>query len=124
MSRGDGQLDPRSAPDRHRVPITLPAEHLAILRSDLSGGLHGASEDLETPEKLLNPERRQLEATVFERLLAGFDRGEILLPDEDARGVIARMAAGFDDASDYEVISATHDAHYGLLALLERVRRP
>lgn len=118
-----GEADSHAA-DSRIVPIGLPAEHLAILRSDLSGSLHGAREDLETPEKLLNPDRRQLEATVFERLLAGFDSGEILLPDEDARGVIARMAAGFDDASDYEVISATHNAHYGLLALLERVRRP
>lgn len=114
-----------SQADRIRpVTLGLPAEHLAILRSDLSGGLHGAREDLETPERLLNPDRRQLEATVFQRLLAGFDRGEILLPDEDARGVIARMAEGFDEASDYDVISATHNAHYGLLALLERVRRP
>lgn len=112
------------AADSRAVPISLPATHLAILRDDLSGGLHGAREDLETPERLRYPDRRRLEATVFERLLAGFDGGKILLPDEDARGVIARMAAGFDDASDYEVITATHDAHHGLLALLERVRRP
>ena len=101
--------------DSQAVPVDLLAEHLAILRDDLSGGLHGAREDLETPERLLNPDRRQLEATVFERLLAGFHRGEILLPDEDARGVIARMAEGFDKANDYDVIVATHDAHYGLL---------
>ncbi len=106
------------------VPLGLPANQLAILRSDLSGGLYGVREDLETPERLPNPDRRQLEATVFERLLAAFDRGEILLPDEDARGVIALMAEGFDKANDYEVIIATHNAHYGLLALLERVRRP
>ena len=110
--------------DGRALSLDLPAKHLAILRSDLSGGLHGAHEDLETPERLRNPDRRQLEATVFERLLAGFDQGEIFLPDEDARGVIARMAAGFDQANDYEVITATHNAQHALLALLSKGGSP
>ncbi|MFL5900063.1 MAG: hypothetical protein ACJ75S_02540 [Solirubrobacterales bacterium] len=100
------------------VPIDLAADHIAILRRDLSDWLAGVREDLERPDRLPNPERARREAFAFERLLAGLDRGEILIPDEDARAAIESAAEGHDRDSGYVEIATIHDAHHRLLALL------
>jgi hypothetical protein len=39
------------------VPLDLPADQIAILRDDLSDWLGGVRLDLETPEKLKNPNK-------------------------------------------------------------------
>lgn len=103
---------------RRAVPIDLSAGHIAILRSDLSDWLAGVREDLERPDWMLNPVRARREADAFERLLAGLDRGAILVPDEDARSAIESAAKAHDRESGYVEIATTHDAHHGLLALL------
>jgi hypothetical protein len=100
------------------VPLDLPAEQIAILRGDLSDWLGGVRLDLETPEKLQEPDRSRREAEVYERLLAGLDRGEILVPDEEARAAIEAAAKANDEEFNYVELSATHDAHHGLLTLL------
>ena len=100
------------------APLRLPAEQTAILRSDLLGGAVGALEDLRRPERLSDPGALAREGMIFVRLLDALDRGEIALPDEEARLRIGRLAEGFDQASDYGPISATHDAHRALLAIL------
>ena len=104
--------------DKRAVPLDLPADHIAILRDDLSDWLGGVRLDLETPEKLKDPDRSRREAEVYERLLTGLDRGEILVPDEEARGAIERAAKANDEEFNYAELRATHDAHHGLLTLL------
>jgi len=103
---------------RRAVPIDLPADHIAILQKDLSHWLAGIREDLEKPERMSDPERARREAEAFERLLAGLDRGEILVPDEDARLAIESAARGHDRANNYIEIATAHDAYHGLLTLL------
>jgi hypothetical protein len=100
------------------VPIDLPADHIAILRADLTGWLEGMRLDLKTPERLRDPERSRREAAAFERMLAALARGELLLPDEEAWACIGRASSGYDEANEYAEIAATHDAHHGLLGLL------
>lgn len=107
---------------RRAVPIDLPPDHIAILQSNLSDWLAGIREDLEKPEQMSDPERARREADAFERLLAGLDRGKILVPDEDARSAIESAARGHDRANNYIEIAAAHDAHHGLLAALTDVR--
>lgn len=108
--------------DRRAVPLDLPAAHITILRDDLSDWLDGVRLDLQTPEKLRDPDKSRREAAVYERLLAGLDRGEIFVPDEEARAAIEAAAKGQDDESNYAEITAIHNAHYGLLALLRVAR--
>lgn len=110
--------------DKRAVPLDLPADHIAILRDDLSDWLDGARLDLEAPERLKDPDRSRRVAAAYERLLAGLDRGEILVPDEEARAALEAAAKGSDAASNYAEIVATHDAHQGLLALLDPEGRP
>lgn len=100
------------------MPVDLPADQMAILRSDLEDWRHGVLADLETPELLTNPDDSRREAAVYERLLAGLDRGDLLVPDEIAREAIETAAKAHDDEFNYDEIAAAHNAHYALLDLL------
>ena len=99
------------------VPIQLSVEQTEILRDELLGWLAGIEEDLET-EQLPDPGADAREADAFRRLLTALDRGEIALPDEEAREAMGRAAEGYDEASGYERVVAIHDAHNTLLSLL------
>ncbi len=103
---------------RRTVPLRLPAEQTAILRSDLLGGAAGALEDLRRPERLPDPAALAREGTIFVRLLDALDRGEIDLPDEEARARVEALGENFDRTSDHPRITAVHDAHRALLDVL------
>lgn len=104
---------------RQVLPLDLPAEHITILRDSLADCLEGVRGDLATPEGLREPDKARWEAEAYERLLAGLERGEIVVPDEAARAAVERIARSDDKASNYTEIVANHDALHGLLALLE-----
>jgi hypothetical protein len=99
------------------VPIDLPSAQTEILRDELLGWLAGIEEDLEAGP-LPDPSEVACEADAFRRLLTALDRGEIELPDEEARTALSRAAEGYDHASAYERVRAVHDAHQALLTLL------
>lgn len=99
------------------VPIDLPPAQAEILRDELLGWLAGIEEDLETGQ-LPDPGADAREADAFRRLLTALDRGEVVLPDDEAREAMTRAAEGYDDASGYERVVAIHDAHHALLSLL------
>jgi hypothetical protein len=102
----------------HAVALNLPAEHIAILRVRLTDWLTGLLDDLEAPERLRNPERSRREADSYQRLLAGLERGEVFVPDEEARAALQRATEAYDRESGYAGIVVNHDAMHGLLALL------
>ncbi len=99
------------------VPIDLPPAQSEILRDELLGWLAGIEEDLES-DQLPDPGGDAREADAFRRLLTALDRGEVALPDDEAREAMSRAAEGYDDASGYERVVAVHDAHHALLSLL------
>jgi hypothetical protein len=101
------------------VPLDLPAKHIPILRSCLTGWLDGAREDLEAPERLRQPDTARREAQAFERLLVALTTRQIVLPDEAAREAVAVATADGDAASNYKEIAANHDALHALLGVLE-----
>jgi hypothetical protein len=104
---------------RRAVPLGLPAEHVAIVRLDLEVCLEGVEGDLEMPERMPNPEKARREAEAYKRLLAGLDRGEIVLPDEIARETLKERVVAVDNATEYARVVVEHDALHGLLAVLE-----
>jgi hypothetical protein len=69
-------------------------------------------------DQLPDPAADAREADAFRRLLTALDRGEIALPDDEAREAMSRAAEGYDDASGYERVVAVHDAHHALLSVL------
>ncbi len=101
------------------VPLDLAAKHIPVLRSSLIGWLHGAREDLKTPERLKRPDAARREALAYERLLLALNTGTISLPDEAARAAVAAATAGDDAASNYKEVAANHDALHALLGVLE-----
>lgn len=103
---------------RRTVPLQLPAEQTAILRSDLFGGLAGALGDLQTPAKLSDPADNARDGAILLRLLEALDRGEVDLPDEEARARVEILADGHDETVGYERVAAVHDAHHALLDVL------
>lgn len=100
------------------VPIQLPAGQTAILRDELSGWVDGIEDDLEALTRKADRDSAVKDADAFRRLLVALDRGEIELPDEEAREAMSRAAEGYDEASGYERVCEVHDAHHALLSLL------
>lgn len=102
------------------VPLGLPGPHIKILCRLLSCWLAGVREDLQMPKRLKNPERARRNADAYQRLLDGVERGEVVIPDKEARAVLADAAQGNDDGNGYAQAVAEHDALHGLLSVLDR----
>jgi hypothetical protein len=109
--------DQNPTADPRVVPLDLPPAQTEILRDELLGWLAGIEEDLET-DQLPDPGADASEADAFRRLLTGLDRGEVELPDDEAREAMSRAAEGYDEASGHERVVAVHDAHQALLSVL------
>ena len=103
----------------HTFALHLDPVHVAILRETFSSCLDGLRGDLESPERLGDPERSRREADAYERLLAGLERGEIEASDAMARRAVRALAASSDAANEYERVVAEHEALHGLLRRLE-----
>jgi hypothetical protein len=101
------------------VPIDLSIERRLILRNEIEVWRDGDREDLQTPDKLSDPERTRRRVASYERLIEALSRGKIELPDEEARCALQAAADGFDDAEEWEETRATHDAQRALLAVFE-----
>jgi hypothetical protein len=104
---------------RRTVPLDLPALHIAILRDSLENCLEGAQRELEGPDELRDPDKTRSDAEAYKRLLAGLDRGKVVVPDDVAREAVKQMAVASDEGTGYAEVVAEHDALHGLLALLE-----
>ena len=100
------------------VPSTFRDAQTEILRDELLGWLAGIEETSTNRRGLPDPSATVREADAFRRLLTALDRGEIELPDEEARAALGRAAEGYDEASGYERVVAVHDAHHALLSVL------
>jgi hypothetical protein len=101
------------------VALNLPAEHVALLRDDMTGWLDGLRRDLRTPERLKDPGRTQREAEAIERLLVALTVGQLFVPDEEAEAFLRAAVESHDKENGYREVVAAHDAMHGLLVLLE-----
>jgi hypothetical protein len=100
------------------VPLDLSIERRLILRNEIEVWRAGDREDLETPEKLADPDRTRRRVATYERLIEALSRGKIELPDEEARAALQAAADGFDDAEEWDETRAIHDAQRALLAVV------
>lgn len=111
--------DPGTPSSKPRVvPFVLPDAQRKALRSYLNSALHGILGDLRTPHALRDPSDAAREGEVTRRMLEALDEGEITVPDEEARERIERIARGFDEAEEYDVVSTLHDANEALIRVL------
>jgi hypothetical protein len=100
------------------VPLDLSIERRLILRNEIEVWRAGDREDLETPDKLGDPDRTRRRVATYERLIEALTSGKIELPDEEARAALKAAADGFDEAEEWEETRAIHDAQRALLAVL------
>jgi hypothetical protein len=108
---------------RKVVPLDLPAPQVVLLRRTLMSCLVGVKGDLARADKPPNADRGCREAHAFRRLLRSLHRGEVVVPDDRAREVIATLAAEADRENNYTEVVLEHDALHGLLGVLEGVAR-
>jgi hypothetical protein len=101
------------------VALNLPAEHVALLRDEMTAWLDSLRSDLRTPERLKDPDRAQGEAEAVERLLVGLTVGRLFIPDEEAEALLRAAVESHDKENGYSEVVATHDAMHGVLAVLE-----
>jgi hypothetical protein len=100
------------------VRLDLPSPQVKILQSTLTTCLWGVRSDLRAPHLVPDPAKACREADAFERLLAGLDCGEVVVPDEAAREAVEAMAISVDQENNYARVVAEHEALFGLLARL------
>ncbi len=106
--------------DSRLVPLELPDAQAAILRPDIGDWIEALEADLETPERLEDPDRTRADLAAYRRLLGGVKEGGIWLPDERAARLLGEAADAHDRETGYAEVVATHDAMHALLAALGR----
>ena len=104
------------------VALELPADHIRFLRSTFEKARAGVKNELEEFPDQLDPERLQREEAVYARLLAALDE-LVIVPDQDALGVLGDLAGIIDQGNEYRRVVTEHEALQGLLAQLRGERR-
>lgn len=97
------------------APVDLPPPHIGVLQGIFTASWHGLQRDLQHARGSKNPEEALREASVFARLLAGLERGEVSGPDEAACKTLRELMIAADVTNDHARIAAEHDALQGLL---------
>lgn len=109
----------RGDPERI-VPIDLPPQHVGLLKGMLASCHQGLQRDLQFGHRLREDlDRARRESSAFERLLDWLNKGFVLGPDDAAYAVLKQLIAAADNASQYTIVVAEHDALHGFLASLE-----
>lgn len=99
--------------------LSLPDEHFAFLREEMTGWLGSLRSDLRRPEELKDPARTQREVEAIERLLVGLTTGQVFIPDKEAEAYLRAALESHDKENGYKEVVAAHDAMHGLLVVLE-----
>lgn len=103
------------------VALDIPPGNLPFLRRVITAAQEGLREDLEGFAGQLHQPRSRLllEDTAYVTLLDALDRRWVV-PDDEVRAVLARIAESVDHDNDYVRVATEHDALHGLLAQLEK----
>jgi hypothetical protein len=104
------------------VPLTIPAGNGAFLRRVIRAARDGLRDEMERfGDRLKEPRSRLLlEETAYVSLLDALDRGRVV-PDDELRGALARLAESVDHENEYARVVFEHDALRGLLVQIEAV---
>jgi hypothetical protein len=96
------------------LPITIPPDHIDLLRSFFTACAKGRRGDVERqPDSGANP-RRLEEAEAFEDLRISLST-YTLVPSRGVREALCALAAGVDAGNEYAVATREHAAVHGLL---------
>jgi hypothetical protein len=105
------------------VGLGIAAYHADFLRETFEGARAGVCAELrEYLDQVSDPERLRREAATYSRLLTALEERAIM-PDAEAREVVADLARTIDRDNEYARVIAEHEALHGLLAQLPDPRR-
>jgi len=106
--------------DGYAVALKIPAGNLPFLRRVIGAAQAGLKDDLGRFGDELDQPRSALllEDAAYATLLVALDRRWIV-PDDEVRAVLSRLAESVDRDNEYARVVAEHDALRGLLAQLE-----
>lgn len=99
--------------------LSLPDEHFAFLREEMTGWLGSLRSDLRTPEELKDPAQTRKEVEAIERLLVGLTTRQVFILDEEAEAFLRAALESHDKENGYKEVVGAHDAMHGLLVVLE-----
>jgi hypothetical protein len=104
----------------HAIALEIPAGNLPFLRRVITAARGGLRDDLEGFADQLRQPRSALllEDAAYATLLTALDRRWIV-PDDELRAALARLAGSVDHDNEYGRVAFEHDALYGLLAQLD-----
>jgi hypothetical protein len=106
--------------DGYAVALEIPPGNLPFLRRVIGAAQRGLRDDLDRHGDQLQQPRGKLllEDAAYATLLVALDRRWIV-PDDELRAVLSRLAESVDHDNEYARVLAEHDALRGLLAQLE-----
>jgi hypothetical protein len=107
-----------TAPD-FLAPIELTPAHVGLLQGIVTSSLRGLERDLQSSERLPDPQAVRRESAAHARILEGLERGYVVGPDKDAHSVLNHLIAAADMANNYSAVVAEHAAMQGLIHQLE-----
>jgi len=111
---------PNPTGDGRAVALTIPAGNEPFLRRVIGAARGGIREELDRfGDQLLAPRSELLlEETSYAALLGGLDLGRIV-PDDEIRTALRRLAGSIDRENEYERVCFEHDALHDLLSQIE-----
>jgi hypothetical protein len=104
----------------YALALSIPAGNLPFLRRVIHAARAGLKDDLDRfGDELQQPRSALLlEDAAYATLLVALDRRWVV-PDEEVRAALSRLAESVDHDNEYARVIAEHDALHGLLAQLE-----
>ncbi|MGE5282458.1 MAG: hypothetical protein ACM3N0_09100 [Chloroflexota bacterium] len=106
--------DPNPTGRGAAVALQFPAGHVRFLRETFRDARDGVKDELARAQRPKNPERLRREEAAYGRLLAALDE-LVIVPDEEVREVVARLAQIIDGSNEYERVVSEHDALANLI---------
>ena len=104
----------------HAVALAIPAGNLPFLRRTINAARDGLRDDLERFADQLQQPRSSLllEDAAYATLLTALT-GRWIVPDDELRSALARLAESVDHDNEYSRVVFEHDALHNLLRQLE-----
>jgi hypothetical protein len=96
------------------VALQFPAGHVRFLRRTFEDALDGVRDELERTERPRDPDGLRREEAAYGRLLAALDE-LVIVPDDEVRALLGRVAQIIDGSNEYERVVAEHEALASLI---------
>ena len=107
--------DPNPTRRGAAVALQFPAGHVRFLRETFRDARDGVKDELANAKRVKDPDRLHREEAAYGRLLAALDE-LVIVPDDEVRALLDRLAQIIDGSNEYERVVAEHEALHGLLA--------